>query len=117
MAKNRICDVCGGVDKLPRTVHEPGPDDAIPPVNDVMIEAVIGRSDLTNEEKAEIVRDLNDNTLMLQHVPVEHARWVIENNPDVENSEELLSELDSFVAAGGCVPFDGERIIVPHPEA
>ena len=64
----RICDICGVVDDLPRSVVTCTPQEA-PPVNQKMLTAVLDNPDLDAETKAAIVADLSDNTLMLRHLP------------------------------------------------
>lgn len=64
----RVCDVCGGVDELPREVVSCTPDEC-PPVNQAMVTAILRRDDLAPEVQSAIVADLHDNTLMLRHLP------------------------------------------------
>ncbi len=63
---NRICDVCGVVDRGPR--HQVGYTPGTVPVNVAQIKSVIANPDLTDDEKASISADIADTELQLRHM-------------------------------------------------
>ncbi len=60
-----VCDACGIVDEQPKHafVVEPGTF----PVNNDHVLAVLDRTDLTNEQKAEAILDIQDTEVQRRH--------------------------------------------------